>query len=313
MYSSYVNAIANLGEVVAASPGSTSYFSEPDNDLDPTLFLHGELKGTVRNAILEILFSYLATNFAEPHRWVHAWLAGSGVSYQWSASRNPGDLDCLVGIEYVRFRELNPEYAGLGNQEIAQMFNEAFSAELMPKTRNWHGYELTYYVNPATDIRDINPYAAYDLINDAWTVEPSRSENPPYSRAWEQRAHRDYQTGVEMVNRYSQALNEVRSATNPAHRVNAEAKLKLAVEQAVVFYEDIHAGRKVAFSPTGAGYSDFNNYRWQAGKRTGIVQALRKIKDYHDAATQSSELDTYGVELPSAATLVRRTAARRIE
>lgn len=311
MYSSsYVNAIAKSAQVVAASPGSTSYFSEPDTDLDPTLFQHGELRPAVRKAILSILFEYLATNYVEPHRWTHAWLAGSGVSYQWSASRNPGDLDCLVGIEYVRFRELNQEYAGLSDVEISQMFNEGFSNEVMPNTRNWKGYELTYYVNPATDIRAINPYAAYDLINDQWTVEPSARENPPYSRAWEQRSTRDYSTGVELINRYTQALKEIRNAQNPAHRANAEAKLKHAIEQAVAFYEDIHAGRKIAFSPVGAGYADFNNYRWQAGKRSGIIQALRKIKDYHDSALESDELDTYGVELPSASTLIRRAASR---
>lgn len=312
MNSSYVNLLANTGEVVAVNPGSTSYFSAPDDELDPNLFDGEFLKTRVRNAIIDILFKHLATHYVKPHLWVNAWLAGSGVSFQWSAARSPGDLDCLVGINYPSFRQQNPDYTGLSDAEIASMFNEEFSAELLPKTANWDGYELTYYVNQASDIRDINPYAAYDLLNDEWTVKPTH-ENPPYSRAWEQRAQRDYSTGVEFVNRYTQALNEVRSAVNPAHRANAESKLRLATEQAVVFYEDIHAGRKVAFSPTGAGYADFNNYRWQAGKRSGVVQALRKIKDFHDAALHIEEVDTYGLELPTAATLIRRTAARRVE
>jgi hypothetical protein len=176
----------------------------------------------------------------------------------------------------------------------------------MPKTRNWEGYELTYYVNEQSDIRDINPYAAYDLVGDIWTVEPDKNPEPPYSRAWEQKTNRDYEMARELVSRHSSALEEVRGATNPAHRLNAERKLKLATEQASTFFDDIHAGRKVAFSKIGAGYSDFNNYRWQAGKRSGAVQALRAIKDAKTEADKQQQLQTYGIELPDTDTLIRR-------
>lgn len=288
-------------------PGSTSYFSSPSSELDPKLFQGMELESWVRTGVLSLLFDYLARHFSNPHQWTKAWLAGSGVSYQWEASREPGDLDCLVGIDYVNFRRYNTDYAGYSDAEVASMFNEGFNAELMPKTRNWEGYELTFYVNPQTDIRDINPYAAYDLIGNFWTVTPEKNPQPPYSRAWEQRSIRDEETAKEMVSRYTSALEEVRRATNPAHRINAERKLQLAAEQAVTLYDDIHAGRKVAFSKIGSGYSDFNNYRWQAGKRSGIVQALRSIKELKDTSEKQSQLQTYGVELPDADTLIRRT------
>lgn len=310
MNSSYVNALARTSEAVSVKPGSTSYFSAHSDELDPGLFDGTGLRPSIRSGILQVLFKYLAQNYVQPERWTSAWLAGSGVSYQWESQRMPGDLDCLVGIDYSTFRQLNDDYAGMSNAEIASLFNEGFNEHLMPKTRNWHSFELTFYVNQASDIRDINPYAAYDLINDEWTVEPHH-ENPPYSRAWESRTHSDYKTGVDIVNRYSQALNDVKAAVNPAHRANAETRLRAAVEQAVAVFEDIHAGRKIAFSPVGAGYADFNNYRWQSGKRTGIIPALRQIKDYHDAAITSEQLDTYGVELPTAETMVRRAAARR--
>ena len=289
------------------TPGSTSYFSAPANELDPELFQGNHLKVTKREGILEILFEYLGRNFKDPYAWTKAWLAGSGVSYQWEAARQPGDLDCLVGIEYVKFRQSNPEYAGLSNNEIASMFNERFSADVMPNTRNWDGYELTFYVNPATDIRDINPYAAYDLIGDFWTVEPDRNPTPPYSRDWEQKAQRDHDMAVEILNRYNNAVNELRSSKNDAYRINAERKLKLAQEQAVAIYDDIHVGRKLAFSQTGSGYTDFHNYRWQAGKKSGAIQALRSIKEQRDAQEKKSQQELYGIELPSTSTLIRRT------
>ena len=289
------------------TPGATSYFSPPSMELDPTLFEGTELIASVREGILSILFDYLINNFNNPHRWIKAWLAGSGISYQWEASRKPGDLDCLVGVEYIKFRQSNPEYVGYSDQEISAMFNEEFNDKIMPNTRNWNGYELTYYVNPKTDIKDINPYAAYDLVADMWTVKPDKNMHPPYSRDWEQKANRDYEMASEILNRHNSAIQELRSSTNDAYRINAERKVKLAQEQAAAYFEDIHSGRKKAFSQNGAGYSDYHNYRWQAGKRSGAVQSLRSIKDQRDFRINQKNNELYGVELPNASTLIRRS------
>jgi hypothetical protein len=72
-------------------------------------------------------------------------------------------------------------------------------------------------------------------------------------------------------------------------------------------YDDLHSGRKVAFSQIGSGYADYNNYRWQAGKRSGVVQALRTIKDERTEAEKIQQLHTYGIELPDVSALIRRT------
>jgi hypothetical protein len=83
------------------------------------------------------------------------------------------------------------------------------------------------------------------------------------------------------------------------------------VDQAADLFDVIHAGRKTAFSMVGQGYGDWNNFRWQAGKKNGSIQALKKIKDYRDEAMASDAAQTYGVELPDARTLTRRAATRR--
>ena len=44
------------------------------------------------------------------------------------------------------------------------------------------------------------------------------------------------------------------------------------------------------------------------GKKAGWIPALRQIKDYHQRATQASNVDTYGVELPDSDLLIRRAA-----
>ena len=110
-----------------------------------------------------------------------------------------------------------------------------------------------------------------------------------------------------MLGRYTGALRELNASTNPAYKINAQRKLEHAATQAIAFYDDIHSGRKAAFSKTGAGYSDYNNYRWQAGKKTGIIQALRALKEHNEALKESSQKELYGVELPDASTLIRRT------
>ena len=295
------------GRVPSITPGSTSYFSAPSSTLDPMLFDGDILRSWVRSGILSMLFDYLARYYTNPHSWTHVWLAGSGVSYQWEASREPGDLDCLIGIDYVKFRQSNPEFTGFSDQEISKTLNEGFNQELMPNTRNWEGYELTYYVNPQSDIRDINPYAAYDLTTDDWTVKPDINPQPPYSRAWEQKTQRDHDMAEDMVKKYADALNELKNTTNPAYRINAERKVKLAMEQAVAFYDDIHENRHIAFSKQGSGYADFNNYRWQAGKQSGVIQALRTIKEHKKNYDAKVQQETYGVDLPDASTLIRRT------
>jgi hypothetical protein len=308
---SYVSALSKNAQAVGLTPGAGSYFSQPSDTLDPRLFVDGQLRLNVRETILQLLFSNLAAHFNHAESWTHAWLAGSGVSYQWEAAREPGDLDCLVGIEYTAFRRTNPEYVGLGNEEIAKMLNEQFLLELWPYTANFMAaYELTFYVNPATNILDINPYAAYDLVNDSWTVEPIRGQVAPHTRQWDTQVNSDYSQAVTIIERYTQALNAVRSSTNPAARTNAERMLALSVDQAADLFDVIHAGRKTAFSMLGHGYGDWHNYRWQAGKKNGSIQALRKIKDARDEAKKTDAAQTYGVELPDARTLTRRAATR---
>jgi len=301
-------ALVKQATPVSIEPSETSYFSAPDAGLDPRLFRDNKLIGSVRNGILSILFDHLHRHYYNPEAYIHVWLAGSGVSYQWAANRSPADLDCLVGVDYIAFRKSNTKFVGLSDQEIASMFNEDFRAELYPHTENYlDSFELTFYVNVATDIRTIKPYAAYSLTDDDWTVEPSEPNLNP-KRDWERKVARDESMVVDILDRYSNALASIGTATTATARINAEAMLKLSVEQGAALFEDIHHGRNSAFSPSGMGYADYANYRWQAGKQTGVVQALKELKEISTKTRQDFEAQTYGMELPSAKVLVRRAA-----
>jgi hypothetical protein len=234
-------------------------------------------------------------------------LAGSAISYQWEAAREPGDLDCLVGVDFPQFRKANPEYRGLTDREIAEQLNEEFRGELQGQTANWNGYELTFYVNPvATDIRSIKPYAAYDLKYDEWTVTPDPNQSAPSNPEWERAISSDKSSASAAYTRFTAALQDVRTATSEAVRRNAENKLTSAMQQGNALYNDIHSNRSIAFSPEGQGYGDFHNYRWQANKRNGVIEQLRSMREHMKTTLKSN--NPYGVDLPDASTLIRRAA-----
>jgi hypothetical protein len=289
-------------------PTETSYFSPPAAGLDPRLFRNGKLDSSVRSAILQLLLNHLNALYTGADGWYTAWLAGSGVSHQWAANREPGDLDCLVGINFPSFRQSNSDYRGLSDKEIAEMLNEGFRELLQPRTALFLGsFELTFFTIVAPSILEIKPYAAYSLTTDDWVVkpEPMMQQQVP---EWDSSVEQDRFSASGFITRFISAKNKFNEASNDAVKANARSEMRVASSQALALYNDIHNNRSAAFSPTGKGYSDFNNYRWQSNKKTGVIQALRSVKaemDAHDAELAKS---TYGVDLPDTNTLIRRAA-----
>jgi hypothetical protein len=292
---------------------ATSYFSKPADTLDPKLFQGRVLKASIRNGIMSLIKDFLNESYRHSEMWAHPWLAGSGVSYQWQAAREPGDLDCLIGIDFIRFKKANPEFSGLTNKEISDQLNEEFHDNLQKKTEDWNGYELTFYALATDDIKTIKPYAAYDLMYDEWSVVPDPNAAPPSVPEWDEVAGID-ETKTNSINtRFETALQDLRWATAMPARRNAEVRLDSAAAQGGALFDEIHNNRSQAFSDVGEGYSDFHNYRWQAGKRNGTVQKLKSMKKYLIDNSRTGARASYGVELPDADTLIRRAAIYRIK
>jgi hypothetical protein len=306
----YKEALANIAEPINVEHKNTSYFSDIQIGLDPRLFRSNKLIPAVRSAILTALHGHLNKTYQDSELWTHAWLAGSGVSHQWAAARDPGDLDCLVGIEYEKFRESNIRYKGFSNQEIANTLNDGFRTELQPDTEEFlDAYELTFYVNVQTDILKIKPYAAYSVTEDEWAVTP-KLEGAQHKKEWDVRVARDKSMALEIFNRYTQALNKIQAAPNAPARLNAQTEILLAASQGAALYDSIHHGRRVAFSESGEGYYDYANYRWQANKDSGIVEGLKKLKDWSASARKVHNEETYGVDFPDTDTLIRRAVLK---
>ena len=292
---------------------ATSYFSKPADTLDPKLFQGRVLKASIRNGIMSLIKDFLNESYRHSEMWAHPWLAGSGVSYQWQAAREPADLDCLIGIDFIRFKKANPEFSGLTNKEISSQLNEEFHDSLQKKTENWNGFELTFYALATDDIKSIKPYAAYDLMYDEWSVVPDPNAAPPTVPEWDEVVGIDETKTNNINTRFETALQDLRWATAMPARRNAEVRLDSAAAQGGALFDEIHNNRSQAFSDVGEGYSDFHNYRWQAGKRTGTVQKLKSMKKYLIDNSRTGARASYGVELPDADTLIRRAAIYRIK
>lgn len=306
----YYEALRKQATPVDIKPSDTSYFSEPSAGLDPRLFTNTTLIPSVRNAILGTLLNYLKLEYYNPEMWVSAWLAGSGVSHQWAAHRDPADLDCLIGINYLQFRQANPQYTGLSDREIADLINEGLRKDLNSKDELFQeAFELTFYVNVKSNIEDIKPYAAYSLTSDTWTVPPSVTPAPS-NPEWQALADKDLENTYKLVQRYSQTIDTIQNASNDAIRRNAESVLANLVAQGSAMFEDIHNKRSAAFGPSGQGYGDFNNYRWQAGKKSGVVNALKNLHHIHKDSKKIFSEEMYGMELADASILIRRAATR---
>ncbi len=298
----------------------TSYFAEPSTQLDPELFTGVHLKPDVRDWVLQTTHGFLSEHYANSLLWARVWIAGSGVSYQWSHTQEPGDLDVLLGINYVEFRHSNPQFSGASDMEIARMLNEVFHDELHPEVSpTYFGdgeFDVTFYVNPGVTsaengINFINPYAAYDLTKDEWTVVPDTQPRPSHNRTWDMTTDSDHSRAMDIVKRYNASSAAVLSAPNDPQRRNSLTALHAALDAAEGLYDEIHSGRRAAFGPAGYGYNDFGNHRWQVGKATGVIQSMRRLKEYYDQIRAEGSFETYGMELPNSDTLVRRAGMYR--
>ena len=309
---------------VSPTTGESGYFSSPESTLDPRLFMGHTFKPIVRQWILNTLYSFWQQRYKNPQRWSTVWVAGSGISYQWAASRGNGDLDILIGVDFGKFFEDNPTFQGLPPKDMAEIFNQEFHSYLWPQTANTQIsesgapnpagtkdiFEVTFYVNyQSADIRDINPYAAYDLTHNRWTVHPPQGDAFKHAPGFYKQAEGEVQQARGLVDRYNAAAQNAKGlqAGTPGWH-NAMRQVDLLAAQAADLYDNIHLGRKMAFAPGGSGYGDYFNFRWQYHKLNGTAQALNQVAHAHKAARDEYNTQMYGGMIEGADLALRRAA-----
>lgn len=318
-YEFYLNRAVTTGAQPDIHSGASGYFSTPQKTLDPHIFDGDRIKSDVRDHILGALASFWRPRFHNFGAWSTVWLAGSGISYQWAGDRGNGDLDCLLGVDYDRFYQDNPSYIGLSQAEVSELVNSDLRQGLWPTTArtDFHGqtYEVTYYLNPGTtkdSIAGIHPYAAYNLTRDRWDIRPPELPADPrslYAAEWWKAVDTEREQADWLVNRHKQLRAQSATAhpNTPAWH-NTIASEKAVVQQAKALFDNIHLGRRQAFGSGGQGYGDYYNFRWQAHKESGTVQALNTLATLADDARKATENDLYGAPLDDAATSLTKAA-----
>lgn len=294
-------------------PVPAGYFSAPRMILDPSLFDAGNhLRPEVRKFILSTARGALKDfGFDNVARWLHIWLAGSGVSYQWGN----GDLDVLLGVDYSKFTRSNPDYSGVDESAVASAVNTWLKRNVWSLTSRTHlngsEYEATFYWNPGigTVIEQIMPYAAFDVQRQEWIVKPPQLPPNPselFSPSWYTTADNDRTLATELSKRASSASRRLRNATHEGKRRNLESELAITHSSARALLEAIHMGRRIAFAELGHGYRDYHNFRWQRAKATGVIKDLRRIVDAADALQEHTDSELYGAPIEGAQETLRR-------
>ena len=297
--------------------GASGYFSRPEPMLDPNLFENGRLREKVRNHLLGTLVNWLDETMAahEMQSWLHVWLAGSGISYQWAASRGNGDLDVLFGVNLGKFQAANHGW-DWSEAETAAQVNDGMKEGLWPSTAQtrfgFGTYEVTYFWNPGTgsDIKKIHPYAAYDLVKDKWAVPPPQLPEIPgelYPQDWYIQAGKDSEAALRLTRAFNEHIQKYSDAMpGSMTQHNSGAALNGIVAEANNLFTDMHTGRRAAFSDQGRGYGDYANFRWQFNKLNGAVQALSQIANVGKEARRQQETEQWGAPIDGAEIALRR-------
>jgi 8-oxo-dGTP diphosphatase len=243
----------------------------PTYGLDHRLFDGTRLKPQVRQAVMERLDKILSdtAGLTGWQRYTRVYLAGSEAS-EWTSPSLEGnsDFDTLLGVDYDKAREVTSSFLDRTDSEIDDILNDVlrtfFNDEdwLAPFGGVWH---LTGYCNhDALDVRDIKPYAAYDISQDRWSVKP------PHLPDW----------GPESFPQGQALWDEIEAVTDYIEAIERLPE-PFRAQQGAALYDHLHNDRHRAFGPDGEGWYDNGNVIEKALDQSGHWARLLKIKKDH--------------------------------
>jgi GNAT superfamily N-acetyltransferase len=256
------------------------FFAPGEKGLDPRLFDENErMHPEVRQYLLSLLNSFWAPKYGDSWQtWARVYLAGSEASH-WYGNN---DLDILIGIDHEALHHHVDHFTGEPDNAIDEKITDELRHGLNDDARMLPGpdgkdtgpFENTWFVNPGSyDIREIKPYAAYDITRDEWAVKPVEVPD-------------DF--GPEKL---PESTWDVFDALQKLIKAVAELPEGVREREGAALYDYLHADRHSAFGPEGSGLYDLANATWKAlDKAPGKpLQQLIDWKHAHDGAATDQE------------------------
>lgn len=217
---------------------------------DQRLFNGDHLRPEVRQDILDRVGGVLG-KYGDWQKWTRVYFAGSQAA-QWldQNGQGNGDFDILIGIDFEEFRDHDPQCEEMEDAEIATALTDELWAMANVKDyfftladgRSVGPFDRTFFVNPrAWDIKNLRPYAAYNVTSDDWAVHPLQ-----VPKDWNATHLPESYWG------YAEALLHEIQAIG---QLPAEERHRMAAN----LWEELHTHRSDAFGDGGHGLFDLSN------------------------------------------------------
>jgi 2'-5' RNA ligase/8-oxo-dGTP pyrophosphatase MutT (NUDIX family) len=228
---------------------SGRYWGPNSAQNDQRLFEGDHLRPEIRSDVLDRVGGVLRPHYKDWAKWARVYFAGSEAA-RWQPFN--GDFDILIGIDWPEFHKANPGWEGYPDAGIAAGMTDHFWMEpegnvkdywfTLQDGRKVGPFDRTFFVNPkAWDIRELHPYAAYNVTDDDWAVHPL--EVPA---DWDAtHLPESYWTYAESL------LHEIRAIG----QLPEEERHRMASN----LWDQIHTHRSDAFTDGGHGLFDLSN------------------------------------------------------
>lgn len=232
--------------------------------LDTRIWEDERLKEPVRTDIMASFDAFCARHGYVGHEiWAKIVFFGSQAS-SWTSKtlRGNGDFDLSIGIDYATLRATVPGFERGTDAEIADVFTRQMHAELNDPQKRFPGIEgvwdQTWFANlHGWDIRQIRPYAAWDVVTETWIVRP------PDLPDWSMASFPEGQGLADEVHGIILMAEGILKMPEPYRTQNGSA-----------LWEFVHSNRSDAFGPQGEGWWDARNAVEKALDQKGLMQEL---------------------------------------
>lgn len=228
---------------------SGRYWGPNSAQNDQRLFEGDHLRPEIRSDILDRVGGILRAHYNNWAKWAKVYFAGSEAA-KWQPFN--GDFDILIGIDWDRFHQDNPGWEDYPDAGIAAGMTDHFWHDeggnvsdywfTLADGRKVGPFDRTFFVNPvAWDIKNLHPYAAYNVTDDDWAVHPLEVPED-----WDAtHLPESYWTYAESL------LHEIRAIG----QLPEEERHRMAAN----LWENLHTHRSDAFTDGGKGLFDLSN------------------------------------------------------